>query len=310
MKKVPIYELKSLYRDDMKIYGWKFGSGEKSAVIAGGIRGNEIQQMFTCARLIKSLKEIEKEGKISDGKSILVVPVINPCSMNIEKRFWPTDNTDINRMFPGYNLGETTQRIASGVFSEISGYKYGIQFASNYIPGEFVPHVRIMTTGYEDVESAKSFGFPYIVLRKPHPYDTTTLHYNWQIWETKSYSIFTNQTENIDQKGADYAVQHVLNFLNEKQILKFSAHKGYISSIIDESTMICVKSKAAGIFQKFTEPYQSVKKGQVLACILSPTDCTIMEEIKSPVDGTIFFTQIKSLAYANAVLFKIIPDAQ
>lgn len=168
MKKVSIYELKSLYRDDMKIYGWKFGSGEKSAVIAGGIRGNEIQQMFTCARLIKSLKEIEKEGKISDGKSILVVPVINPCSMNIEKRFWPTDNTDINRMFPGYNLGETTQRIASGVFSEISGYKYGIQFASNYIPGEFVPHVRIMTTGYEDVESAKSFGFPYIVLRKPH----------------------------------------------------------------------------------------------------------------------------------------------
>ena len=114
-----------------------------------------------------------------------------------------------------------TQRIASGVFSEISGYKYGIQFASNYIPGEFVPHVRIMTTGYEDVESAKSFGFPYIVLRKPHPYDTTTLHYNWQIWETKSYSIFTNQTETIDQKGADYAVQHVLNFLNEKQILKF-----------------------------------------------------------------------------------------
>ena len=43
MKKGSIYELKSLYRDDMKIYGWKFGSGEKSAVIAGGIRGNEIQ---------------------------------------------------------------------------------------------------------------------------------------------------------------------------------------------------------------------------------------------------------------------------
>ena len=118
MKKVSIYELKSLYRDDMKIYGWKFGSGEKSAVIAGGIRGNEIQQMFTCARLIKSLKEIEKEGKISDGKSILVVPVINPCSMNIEKRFWPTDNTDINRMFPDYNLGETTQRIALAFFQK------------------------------------------------------------------------------------------------------------------------------------------------------------------------------------------------
>lgn len=39
--------------------------------------------------------------------------------MNIKKRFWPTDNTDINRMFPGYDLGETTQRIAAGVFEVI-----------------------------------------------------------------------------------------------------------------------------------------------------------------------------------------------
>ena len=137
-------------------------------------------------------------------------------------------------MSPGYNKGETTQRIASGVFSEISGYEYGIQFASNYIPGEFVPHVRIMTTGYEDVESAKSFGLPYIVLRNPHPYDTTTLHYNWQIWETKAYSIFTNQTETIDQKGATEAVLNVLNFLADKDIIEFSSHKGYISSIIND----------------------------------------------------------------------------
>ena len=167
-------------------------------------------------------------------------------------------------MFPGYNKGETTQRIASGVFAEISGYEYGIQFASNYIPGEFVPHVRIMTTGYEDVESAKSFGLPYIVLRNPHPYDTTTLHYNWQIWETKAYSIFTNQTETIDQKGATEAVLNVLNFLADKDIIEFSSHKGYISSIINESDMIFVKSNTAGIFQKITETKKTVKKAKFL----------------------------------------------
>ena len=213
-------------------------------------------------------------------------------------------------MFPGYNKGETTQRIASGVFAEISGYEYGIQFASNYIPGEFVPHIRIMTTGYEDVESAKSFALPYIVLRNPHPYDTTTLHYNWQIWETKAFSIFTNQTETIDQKGATEAVLNVLNFLADKDIIEFSSHKGYISSIINESDMICVKSNTAGIFQKITETKKTVKKGEILANILNPLDCSIAEEIKSPVNGTIFFTQSKSLAYANAVLFRIIPEGK
>ena len=153
-----IYELKSLYRDNMRIHCRKFGSGEKSAVIAGGVRGNEIQQMFSCAMLVKRLSELEKQGKITEGKSIAVVPVINPYSMNIEKRFWPTDNTDINRMFPGYNLGETTQRVAAGMFEKVTGYKYGIHFASNYIPGKFVPHIRLMDTGWDYTEDAKAFG--------------------------------------------------------------------------------------------------------------------------------------------------------
>ncbi len=50
------------------------------------------------------------------GHKILILPSINLYSMNIQKRFWSTDNTDINRMFPGYCLGETTQRIAAGRF--------------------------------------------------------------------------------------------------------------------------------------------------------------------------------------------------
>ena len=62
-------------------------------------------------------------------REILVIPSINHHAMNIGKRFWPVDNTDINRMFPGYDLGETTQRIAAGVFEKVKDYDYGIQFA-------------------------------------------------------------------------------------------------------------------------------------------------------------------------------------
>ena len=302
-----IYELKSLYRDNMRIHCRKFGSGEKSAVIAGGVRGNEIQQMFSCAMLVKRLSELEKQGKITEGKSIAVVPVINPYSMNIEKRFWPTDNTDINRMFPGYNLGETTQRVAAGMFEKVTGYKYGIHFASNYIPGKFVPHIRLMDTGWDYTEDAKAFGLPYIVKRKPHPYDTTTLSYNWQIWETESFSLFTNQTDTIDIKGADDAVTAVLNFLNSKGIVQFGGHKGYISSIIDESSMIPIKSSTAGIFRSFTDTNETVQKGDVMAHILDPYDCSVQTEITAPTDGIVFFTHAKSLAYANAVLFKLIP---
>ena len=61
---------------------------------------------------------------------------------------------------------------------------------------------------------------------------------------------------------------------------------------------------------EITETKKTVKKGEILANILNPLDCSIAEEIKSPVNGTIFFTQSKSLAYANAVLFRIIPEGK
>ena len=50
--------------------------------------------------------------------------------------------------------------------------------------GNFIPHVRMMNCDYSSVDIARQFGLPYVVLRKVRPYDTTTLNYNWQIWET------------------------------------------------------------------------------------------------------------------------------
>ncbi|MDD6345475.1 MAG: succinylglutamate desuccinylase/aspartoacylase family protein, partial [Oscillospiraceae bacterium] len=60
-----------------------------------------------CAKLVEALKKLEVSGAISPDKGIMIIPCANYYSMNIGKRFWAMDNTDINRMFPGYNLGET-----------------------------------------------------------------------------------------------------------------------------------------------------------------------------------------------------------
>lgn len=30
-------------------------------------------------------------------------------------------------------------------------------------------------------------------MRKPEPIDTITLNYNWQIWETNAFSVYTKE---------------------------------------------------------------------------------------------------------------------
>ncbi|MDO5398847.1 MAG: M14 family metallopeptidase [bacterium] len=308
MKKKLLFELKSLYRDSMRIYGYEFGEGRKSACIVGAMRGNEVQQMLSCGQLVKVLKQYEAAGKIENGKSILVIPSVNPYSMNIGKRFWPTDDSDINRMFPGYNKGETTQRIAAAVFEQIKDYENGIQFASFYIPGAFLPHVRMMKTGYENKELARKFGMPYVILRDPRPYDSATLNFNWQIWEANAFSVYTHDTNSSDMTSIRQGVDAVITFLSEMGIVNSGLHGRTNSHIINEADMVNVKSKSAGMFRRYYSVNDYVKQGEKLAEIIDPYDFTVIREIISPVNGTIFFTQQNPLSYANAVLFKLIEE--
>ncbi|MFQ9514465.1 MAG: M14 family metallopeptidase [Eubacterium sp.] len=310
MEEKVLFEIKDIYRDTFRVTGFSFGKGEKTICIVGSTRGNENQQLFTCSQLIKKLAEQEEKGRLAEGVEILVIPCVNPYSMNIKKRFWTVDNTDINRMFPGYDLGETTQRIAAGVFDVIKDYKYGIQFASFYMPGAFLPQIRVMKTGFEDVELAKQFGLPYVVLHNPRPFDTATLNYNWQIWETKAFSLYTTNTSRIDKKSGKQAVEAILNFMSKQEIInnEYRARAGYISRVIESNDMISVRTKASGFFDSQVAPGEEVEEGQLLARIIDTYRGTVKSEIFSPVEGVVAFLHDEAMTYEDTAVIKLIGE--
>lgn len=306
MRKEKLFSLRNSYRDDMDVYGFHFGKGDKAACIVGAMRGNEVQQLYICSQLVKTLKELEEKGAIVHNNEILVIPSVNHSSMNIGKRFWATDNTDINRMFPGYDAGETTQRIAAGLFDAIQGYSYGIQFPSFYIQGDFVPHVRMMETGFQSPSLANLFGLPYVIIRKPKPYDTTTLNYNWQVWNTNAFSLYTSATTHIDEASARMAVASVLRFLTRMGILRYTSHSGYLASVIREDELASVKNDLPGLYRRHAEPGQEVHRGEVLASIIDPLEGEVISRILSPTDGIVFFAHSAPTVMEETIIFKII----
>lgn len=312
MKKEIIFELPSAYRDNMRITAYRFGNTdnencEKSLAIVGATRGNEHQQMYNCSQIIAKLKELEDNGKISEGKSIVVIPTVNNFSMNVDKRFWVMDNTDINRMFPGYDLGETTQRIAHYVFQYVKDFEYGIHFTSHYRAGKFIPHVRMMHTGYEDTETAKDFGLPYVYVRNSKPYDTTTLNYNWQIWDTKAFSLYIGATERINEEAGKLAVESVMRFAVKQGIIKdIDISRGEKSIVLSSRNVHSVRNVKAGILSKYAHVNDYVKSGEVLGCILDPYEGMVRQELIAPVNGRIFFTSYGPNEYEGSLIFRIV----
>lgn len=301
--------MKSPYRDVFQIDGYWFGDGADTVAIVGAMRGDEIQQQYICAKIVADLKEIERKGRMADGRRVLVIPSCNPFSMNVSKRFWAMDGTDINRMFPGYDKGETTQRIAAALFERLKDFEYGMQMASFYLPGDFVPHVRMLETGYEDVESARLFGMPFVTTRKPSPYDTTLLNYNWQIWGCKAFSLYAGQTNYVDDSTSRQTVEAILRFLNRIGVIEWRANNASFNSVVlNERLLINVSAHRAGIFDRRVGAGEHVAEGQVLARTLDPYDCSVLEEVRAPARGTVFFAYNRPLAIEHAVLFRMIRD--
>lgn len=308
MRKEIIFEMTSPYRDTFRIRGFRFGEGEETVAIVGPMRGDEVQQQYICAQLVSELQQIERHGEICDGKSILVIPSCNPFSLNVNHRFWAMDGTDINRMFPGYDKGETTQRIAAAIFNRIKDFKYGMQLASYYVPGNFIPHVRMLETGYEAVDEAKLFGMPYVTVRKPLPFDTTLLNYNWQIWESKAFSIYAGYTDTVNEESARLTINAILRFIRkvgvtERKIPMMSHH----SVVFNEKNLVNLQAHHAGILQRVQTAGAQINAGETLARITDPLTGDILEEVKTPVAGIVFFSHHRPLVYQNALLYKILP---
>jgi predicted deacylase len=267
--------------------------------------------MAICAQLVNTLKRLEENGCIISGKRIMIIPCANYYSMNIGKRFWTMDNTDINRMFPGYDQGETTQRIANGLFKAICDYKYGIQMASFYLEGEFLPHIKMMDTGsgkQETYESLADFGLPYGIIRTPIPYDTATLNYNWQIWGCHAFSLFSSYTDHIGRQSTQTAVNAVLRFLIAKGIIHWTLHPGSHTRIIKEELICDMQTGYAGILKKHVAVGEDVIEGDLLCEIIHPLEGNTIGQIVSPVNGTICFAFDKQLVMEHTDVFKIVPS--
>lgn len=147
MEEKVLYSMESPFQQEINVKGYYFGKNEgkeHSACIVGALRGNEYQQLYICSKLIDVLKKIEKHGDIVGENGILVIPSVSNMSMDFGKRFWISDDTDLNRLFPGNPSGESGSRVAYAIMETTKGYRYGIHLPSFYLGGTFMPHIRLL----------------------------------------------------------------------------------------------------------------------------------------------------------------------
>jgi len=306
MQKIEILRLESLSRAPMVIEGYRFeGSDPKapSVAVVGALEGATTLPLYSAAKLVDFLRNKLEKGKILGD--ILVIPSVNHYALNINERFWPLDKTDINMMFPGYGLGETTQRIAHKLFETLQGYDYGIILETRTDLATCLPYVKLFKTGYEDLKSARRFGLKVIHHREPESIETVSLQYNWQLWGTKAASVVCPHETLIDPESARVILESLINFLSHSKIIRYETFSGYDSTVVTRERIEIVQSPRSGIFIPTKTPGTTVSKEEMIGKVVHALEGEVVHRFLAPCDGLITCSYKHSLIFENAVAFRI-----
>jgi predicted deacylase len=306
MKRFDIVTLESPNRAPLKIEGFLFGEANTagpSVAIIGAMSGDNINQLYVASGLVEYLRIKEEEGKIIG--QILIVPAVNAYALNMGEKNWPLDKTDLNMMFPGYAEGETTQRIASRLFETLKGYDYGIILEGRRDQGMCLPYVKLIQSGYEDLKCVKDLGMSFIHYRPHDPIETAMLQYNWQLWETKAFSIVFGKNGTIDQNSSDEVHTAVVRFLSKRGIINFQVFEGYQSNVLDPHRITLIKASRAGIFISKVHSGAHIKKGEVVGIIMDALSGEKREKILSPCEGIVTCQYSHPLIFQNSIAFRI-----
>src|SRR5215470_7813503 len=205
-------------RDDFAIPYHDFGPAGAVPTLAlvAGLHGNELNGVFVLSRLADFLRRIA-EGRQSSQQltgRIIVVPAVNVLGVNTRSRRWPFDKTDINRMFPGYDLGETTQRIADAVFQITRAAHYRIDVHSSNADFEEVPQVRLYEPTEDERASAMLFGLPAVIERTTDNVFTTTLGHAWHGKGGEGFVIQAGRAGDLQLPHCERLFHALLAFLH------------------------------------------------------------------------------------------------
>lgn len=309
MKKDILFTVSSYFRDDMNIMAYRFGKGEKTCAVVGALRGDEVQQLYVCARLVSFLREIEKAGGIQPGKSVMVVPTAIGASMNEGSRLWEPENMDINRRFPGDPTGSTTERIAGALLERLKNYRYGVQLTSFYQPGSFIPHVRMMNTGRQNPELGCEFGLPYVYVRTPRNYDQTTLNYAWQLADAGLFSLRRQDPRNRRScRRPDAPLHHPLP-QQPRRHPKRNRSRSFLDHHHQRGHDLCFRDQRGASASGQVRGSGMSAGGEQLAFVINPCDGSVREVLKTPVTGMLFFMQDGPFVTEHSPVFQVLAGA-
>lgn len=277
---------------DLPVFVYRSKIEGPSLLLTAGIHGDEINGIEIVRKLI-TRKMISP-----DRGTVIAIPLVNVYGFINSSRNLP-DGKDLNRCFPGGNVGSLAKQIAHIIMSDIMpNIDYGVDFHTGGSRISNYPQIRALLNNEKNLELAKAFGAPYIL--NSNLIDRSFRKAAAQVGKT--ILVFEGgESLRIDQFSIQEGMNGVVRLMQHLKIKK-SYHKRQKSTILRERSW--TRAKMSGIFNAKVDYGEKVNKNQVIAVLTDPYG-NLRLPVKSPIDGFVIGINNMPVVNAGDALFHI-----
>jgi uncharacterized protein len=300
-----------------------YGQGGNLVSVIAGIHGDEYLGLYVVYRLIQWLESIEQSAYQLKGR-IRIVGCANPLGALVGERFWPSDFTDINRIFPGYQSGEASQRLAHWIFDALKPSLLTMDLHNGTTMHELL-HVRSYSREAWLQRGMNTMGLPVIWHQSFQESSTRYLEVPGTVEGTLQYCLHQQGIENIVLCGGpDLDIQQgiqlfrgLLKLLVHLEILEIphgspseeselQPEGGKVNSNVKSTKSVTpVLGQRGGLFLPYGTLGKSVEKGALLGEIVDVQSGQILEQTFSPVEGVLLSLRKQPMVGEGMLLARI-----
>jgi predicted deacylase len=258
--------------------------------LVAGLHGNELNGVFVLSRLAAFLQEVAKgqQAGLQLRQRVIIIPAVNILGLNTLKRHWPFDNTDINRMFPGYDAGETTQRIAHAVLEAISPAYYRIDLHSAPLDLEELPQVHLYDPTDEERDMARLFGLPAVIERPTDTICTVTIGHAWKSYGGANFVLRSGYAGNLQLPHCARLFHTLVVFLQRTGIVEGKPASDETEEDVHYfgvGQTARIVAGTAGLFISHLEVGRWLQAGDLIGHVFDGFDGQLRAEVSTPAPG-------------------------
>ena len=257
--------------------------------LVAGLHGNELNGVFVLARLANFLRQVEageREGVHLLGR-VRIVPAVNVLGVNTRSRLWPFDGTDLNRMFPGYSEGETSQRIADALLRATAPAEWRVDVHSSNADFEELPQVRLYDASDAERRVARWLGLPAVIERPVSPTVSATLAHAWKSDGRGSLVVQAGQAGSLQQEHCERIFRALIDLLEQLGLvsgLRLAEPENDVHFFGPRQTFPVI-GEHAGWFVSRLEVGQWLQAGDLVGFVYDGFEGKLRGEIRAPVSG-------------------------